>query len=507
MLTVIRKNQRVLLLIVAVLTIIAFAFLYNITDFQNIGANDLAKLYGRTVTVAEADRYGRLYQIALVLGQVQLVQDLGGRGAGQEQAVTEFIWNMIILDHETEALGIRATDEEVVARIKEVPLFQTNGAYDPTKYSRFIAEQLGPRGFTERDLEALVRDTLNLDRLKQVIGSVVSLSPTEMNSAMDAFRPVTFEVAELSRDSAVAQAQVTAEEIRQFYEDHKAHFLTEETRSVRYVVFAPTEEELSLEGKERVAALQKQADAAAAFQEKVLEGAGSFEEVARESEVAVETSPDFTVEGTIADPVGISLETMQQLSANVRAFARPAFGLSEEQPLSEILQSGDRFYVLELDHVTPERPMTLAEATPRITQELRQRAADKIFAADSGRVEAELRRAVVSGQSFREAAEALGLQVRSFDGISPMDPSVSPAEAPYAIATLSLEPGEISPLQPTPTGGAVVYLASRADEPTAPPEAETEMSARILRNKQDLLFYEWLRDAREASDLTLLRSR
>jgi len=507
MLTVFRKNQRVLLLIVAVLTIVAFAFLYNYTDFQNVGKNDVAKIYGRTVTMGEADRYARLYQISIALGQLDLVQSLSGMpGASQEQAVSEFVWNMMILDRETERLGIYATDAEVVERLKQVPQFQTNGAYDPAKYTRFVSEQLSPRGFTERDLEDLVRDSIELTKLKELVGSAATVSEAELNEAMHAYRPVDFVVAELTRTKALSEAVVPAAEIENFFQDNKAHFLTDEFRSVQYVSFPLSEEEAALEGKERVAALQKQADAASAFAAGLTEPDASLESAAAAAGIEVKTSPDFTREGSLRDPVGISPETRAAMIREVRGFAGPAFALTEKAPISEVVQVGNAFYVLKLDHVTPSRPMTLLEATPKIRNELRQRKADEIFSRQSLDAGDALRAAVQAGTPFTEAAEQSGLTLKEFSGVVPMGEGTDRMAAQLSIATLTLEPGEFSPFEPTPAGGAFIYLQSRGEVPDAEKQAanEQEMRTRLMRNKEALMFFEWLRSAREASNLTVL---
>jgi len=505
MLTVFRKNQRVLLLIVAVLTIIAFAFLYNYTDFQNVGKNDVARIYGRTVTLGEAERYARLYQISIALGQLELVRSLSGMpGGSQEQAVNEFVWNMMILDHQTEVLGIYATDEEVVERLKQVPQFQTDGAYDPARYSPFVANELSPRGFTERDLESLVRDSIELQKLKEIVGSVASVSPAELNEAMHAFRPADFVVAELGRSKALSEAQVSAAEIEAFYEDNKAHFLTDEYRSVRYVAFPLEADEAALEGRERVAALQAKADAAGEFVSALGEPEATFESAAKAAGVEVKTSPDFTAEGSLRDPVGISPEVRAEMIRGVRGFAEPAFALSEEMPVSDVIQVGDTFYVLRLDHVTPSRPMTLVEATPRIRNEIRQRKADEIFARQANEAEQKLRASLKAGRSFEEAAGELGLTVKRHSGIVPMNEEDRQV-AQLSIATLTLEPGEVSPFEESPAGGAFVYLETRgevASEEDRKKNAD-EMQARLLRNKETLLFFEWLRSAREEANLTV----
>ena len=48
MITILRKNQRVLMLFIAVLTIIAFIWLYNPATRRSLGSDTVATIYGRT---------------------------------------------------------------------------------------------------------------------------------------------------------------------------------------------------------------------------------------------------------------------------------------------------------------------------------------------------------------------------------------------------------------------------------------------------------------------------
>ena len=78
MITILRKNQRVLMLIIAVLTIIAFIWLYNPATTQELGSNTVATMYGRKISQADVEREVKSFQLALALGQFRLLEDLGG---------------------------------------------------------------------------------------------------------------------------------------------------------------------------------------------------------------------------------------------------------------------------------------------------------------------------------------------------------------------------------------------------------------------------------------------
>jgi hypothetical protein len=87
MITILRKNQRVLMLVIAVLTIIAFIWLYNPADTHKLGTGAVATLYGRKVSQADIEREVKNYQLALALGQFSLLENLGGMAQDENKAL------------------------------------------------------------------------------------------------------------------------------------------------------------------------------------------------------------------------------------------------------------------------------------------------------------------------------------------------------------------------------------------------------------------------------------
>ncbi|HEY5813942.1 MAG TPA: SurA N-terminal domain-containing protein, partial [Terrimicrobiaceae bacterium] len=126
MITILRKNQRVLMLIIAILTIVAFIWLYNPTDTHKLGTNTVATIYGRKVSQADVEREIKNYQLALALGQFSLLDNLGGMGQDENRALDEFIWNLLVMHHQAEEFGVTPTDSQIADRIKAVRAFQTN---------------------------------------------------------------------------------------------------------------------------------------------------------------------------------------------------------------------------------------------------------------------------------------------------------------------------------------------------------------------------------------------
>ena len=88
--------------------------------------------------------------------------------------------------------------------------------------------------------------------------------------------------------------------------------------------------------------------------------------------------------------------------------APAAFLVPKAGSTSDVIQSGDAFYIIEVTAVNPARPLTLEEARPRIEAQLRAQKAEQIFTADATSAANALRAAVAGGKSFAEAAAAHG---------------------------------------------------------------------------------------------------
>ena len=439
MITILRKNQRVLMLVVSVLTIIAFIWLYNPADTHKLGTGAVATIYGRKVSQADIERKVRNYQLALALGQLSLLENLGGMAQNENQALDEFVWNLFVLQHEAKELGVEPTDAQIASRIKAVRTFQTGGQFDPAKYKTFVLEQLGPRGFTELDLENVVRDTLRVERLREIVGSPTAVSDAEFRETARVLQDFDAQAIRFTLASVAGAATVTEEEVKDFYRQYGPALTAPESRSVSYVKFALPAGGKPLEGREKVEALQKLADAATAFSEQLLQA--SFEKAASTAGLTVQISPEFDRSGSTTSPGN------DAIAPDLKNLAPSAFLLTEASPVSDVIQSGDAFFVLKLAKVNPQRPLTIDEVRPLAEKQLGGRKAERLLREKADPILARIREAMAAGKSFTDAATAEGLPIQSFDNVDPSG-DLSPEQQGIAAATLLMEAGQLSGLIP-----------------------------------------------------------
>jgi peptidyl-prolyl cis-trans isomerase D len=502
MITILRKNQRVLMLIIAVLTIVAFVWLYNPADTRELRTTSVATIYGRNLSQADIERELKSFQLALALGQFRLLENLGGLAQDENAAIEQFIWNRLVIQHQAKELGVEPTDSQIAGQIKTLPVFQTNGHFDSGKYRTFVLEQLGPRGFTELQLENVIRDALRVDRIKAIVCAPVTVSEKETLNAARIFEKVSLQDVRFSLAASGSSPEVPKEEVKNFYEQNASTLIKPETRSVEYVKFAMPVGDKPLEGREKVEALQKIADAASAFSEQA--SSTSFQEAASAIGQSVQSSPEFDRSGATTSAGD---EQSKALAPDLKNLAAAAFLLTEKNPISDALQSGDAFFVLKLTKVNPQRAMTMEEARPVIVNQLRARKAERLVRENAEATLLKIREAMAAGKSFSDAAAAAGVQVRSLSDVTPRDEKLSPEEREIVAATLLMEPGQLSGLIPSGDGGFAVFLVSRGPLDETALAKKPELEARLLESKRDLLFATWLSSARDAAKISVAWQR
>lgn len=498
MLAVLRKNQQVLMLIIAILTIIAFIWLYNRTNLEKVGSNDVASLYGRVVQRAEIDHEARGFGLALALGLTDFVKDLGGLGADEQASMSDFIINLLVVRHEAPALGIRASDEQVADVIKGLASFQNDGKFDPAKYSAFLQEQLAPKGFTERQLEGIVRDAISVRELRRVITSPVAVGEAQTRDAARIHQAVTAQVIRFDADSKTNSVTATPEEISAFYESNKRGLIAPETRDIAYVSFELPADQQKLEGKDRAIALQKLADkadqAAKALAADLAKGS-SFSKAASAASLQPKSVPAVSRDG-------FSKEKDAGLPAVV---VEGAYRLQKQAFLSELIQDGNSFYLVLVEGNTPARQLSLQEVSDKIAPLLRRQKAAKAMADNAGKSLEQVRAALKEGKTIADALKAAGLKSQQVGPATPDDRKQPQEQQAFLSATLGLKEGELGALQPAPFGAFAIYLVKR--DPLTDAQWKQyghELSELILGNQRDLLFQEWLRSARAGAAIKIL---
>lgn len=502
MINVLRKNQKALWIVIALLCI-PFVFYFSKSDMSRVRHDDFGHLYGQTVTRLEAQRSSRMFNLARELGMFAFLQDMVAGANTENEAYTAFIWNRLILRHEAQELGISSTPVEVANLVKTLPPFQgEKGVFDPNKYNNFTQQVLPIMGFTEGEIEELVGDQLAFERLKEIVGTGVTIPENEARETYErAYGRLNVSVVRLRNEDVAKDVQIKEDEIAKYYEVHQAELKSDEKRKISFVTFGLNDEQKKLTGKERVEVLQKLADTANDFTQALSRKDAQFDQVAAKFQRPIQTTGDFSRRAP--DPL---------LAANPQ-LADGAFALGEKEPNSDPLQGGDSFYVLHLNGVEEAKPLTLDEARPRIVEAVKNQRVRTLLAARGAEAAQKMRTALNSGTPLEAALQQTGLPAEKIppfalaDAAQPATEPGKPAPPPPAPDLPSIKnavaekaAGEVTDFVPTITGGIVAVLEKR----DAPDESNAALGraafqARYEKNQRDIAFHEWLRERRRVA--------
>ncbi|HLB33392.1 MAG TPA: SurA N-terminal domain-containing protein [Chthoniobacterales bacterium] len=503
MLSAIRKNQYSLTLIIVILTIVAFIWLYNRTNLSQVGTNDVARVYGKILQKAQIEQLAREYQLAIALGMTDFVRDLGGFSENEEQAMSEFIFNDLVIHHESPRLGIVPSDEAIASVIRSLPPFQNHGVFDPVKYESFVKERLGPRGFTERHLEEMVHDALCLKQLRSLITSPIAVSEAQVREASRIYQQVTAQILHFDRNTYLKMVKtISPEEKKAYYEKNKTNFRSDEQRAINYVLFEFSPLQQKLQGKERIHAMQQLSDAAVALKQKSEEGMKEgkrLEKIAVENGFKVVTTSDFNRQGEEA-VVFDQKKRKQEVEKNKKivppALLPAAFKLTNIGDISEVVQVGQSFYVFSLARVAPSHSLEFSQVESQVETLLREEQTELKMQEAANKTVKAIHEAMKAGKSFADAVKGVGMTTELLTGMSPSDAAIkkaTPQQRAFLNLTLGLKEGELSDVRHIPSGDFALYLQSRA--PLSQEDWNThhsEIEQGLLDQQRQLLFVEWL---------------
>jgi peptidyl-prolyl cis-trans isomerase D len=502
MMKLLRKHRNWLMIVIAILAIPFVFYFVQRPDYGAMRSDQFARVYDRNVSMLEAQQTVRLLNLAQALGMSDFVQTLTAGATEQNQIYVQFILNLLILRHESRRLGIRPTSSEVADVVRGLPAFQSGSGFDIKKFSDFVDNTLSPLGLTEEHIEQLVRDQLCLKEIKQLLAAGISIPEAEIDADYNrAYDKLFVSLIRLRPGDFAKDTKVTDDDVRKYYESHKAELKTDEKRKIEFVSLRLTDEEKKLGGKERIEALQKLSDRANDFTQALLEKDADFKRVAERFKLPVRATGEFTA--AAPDP---------QLNIDPK-LGTAAFRLSKEEPTSDPIQVADGFYILHLGGIVEARPLAIEEAKPKIVEAITNSRARELISTKGAELVQQLREATKSGQPLDSAIQKAGAKVEKIPPFSLLDErmeaqpkQVAPELFAIKNAVGYLKPGEISDFFPSGEMGLIAILEKREPSPDAnDPAKKAAFKERILNNRRQIVFYEWLRDRQQAAGVHFAR--
>jgi peptidyl-prolyl cis-trans isomerase D len=478
MLDTLRKRQKTLLVIITGVTIITFiVFLNPSTRMRGGPQSTIGTINGRSISIEDVQKLGNVAELAYGLGLMDLVQHLM---PGQDEARTRdeetlgFAWNLLLLRDEAKALQIEPSDAEISDAEKSLPAFQTDGKFDPEKYKKFsvIASM---RGMSLADIDNVVADNLRLQGVYRLVTAAAPLPESllrndyERTQSKMSLAVLSFKAADYKDNHDFPDAAVNS-----YYQDHSYRYELPEKRKIEFVAFVLNDEQKKLANKEKQAALKSLADNAEAFQQDVSDHPADFDKKAKEKDFKVEQTGMFTNK----DP--------DPLISKENGLVTAADNLSKDQPLTDVIQGADGFYVAKLVDIDPSHVAPLADVRGEV-----------VAAMKADAVHADVLKEMKDGVTFFDAAKKAGATPETPPPFSLAEPG---AEAPLVQLIgengLELAPGDTSDVLAQGQDSVFIHLVSRdpIDEAKYAEFKKTNL-ARFNEQYGDMVFRGWLRVA------------
>jgi hypothetical protein len=521
MITWLQKYHRVLLIVVFFTAAVGLVSLYNpATDLEAMrsgSANRVATIYGRNIDVEAYQRYLRLLSLSQELGMYEYLSAMMGDRTGRMDRDDQFIYNTIVLREEAERLQLNPTQEEMVAALQELPYFQTDGRFDVAKLNTFLQDSLASRGFTQSQLDDIVKDSLRLKKLQKMLAGTVPPPDAEAKRYFDLGNQRTLiQAVKLTTQEFASQVQPTEDEIAKHYELNQAKYLTEEKRRVEYVVFKTNLPAKADETKDPADAVKPATPATPTDDEKRAKVKAQQESSQKATDFVIAVTQDASADAYKNKAAALGLEIkstplynsgdfvkeLRDLSPN--AF-RAAQQLTKEVPVSDAVSAVDDFAVLHLVEIVPSARKTLEEAKPLVIEELKVKLGKEKMEARLEELRKLFQEGLTAGKSFEDLAKEQKVTLITPPPFRPMDP---PREMVDDIADLIetavyLKTGSISQRVDVADGSLLVYVKQRETASADVWMTEKENTTNRLQEALQMQFLaNWFSTSREAAKLT-----
>lgn len=395
------------------------------------------------------------------------------------QQVLEQLIQQTILQHTARKMGIQATNDEVIEKIKEYPVFQRDGKFIGFDEYKKILEW---NRISLSEFEESLKKEIMLEKAVKVIMSGVTISPDDLweayknNNETAKLEYVVCETAKIEWNE-----EFEPEELRKYFENHKEDYKIPERREADFVFFITDEvkEEMEL-GEAEIAKYYD--DNLTQFQDpektKVSRIYLPFEN--KEKETVLTNAREILERHNKGEPFNALAQIFSQ---DDKALEGGDWGLFDWRTLStaeqdrigrmtagdvsEPVELEDGIAILKITEKEPAKQKPLEEVRDRITTILKdQKARDFVDKKASS-----LEKSAKKEKSLDVAAQKLGLQIKSTDLLKEGDsiPDIDPSGS-ISLSLFQLEDKEIS--SPIFTYKGVCVAQLKNSEPPRPAEFE-----------------------------------
>ncbi len=493
MLSTIRHFQKWLMIVVAIIIIISFAFLYNPGDPSRKSDSNVINVNGTALSSKEAIKLRSAFNIMLQIGMSDFAIFLYGQDR-QDTDYTDFAVNLALFREEAKRLGIQPTPQQVRDAASSLPGIAMN-RIDQKTLERQI---LNPNGYSSADFFELVSDYVCFKEVRSLLTSGIEPLDSEIEALYENdYATIHGSLINIPRAplEEKAKAEITDKDIADHFAANSDRYQSKRKRAVDLIRFERAEPAAD-------ATQETIAKAALDYTRTVDEVSGEFEPdgsnfdaVVKKHNLKVEAldpfAPDETPESLKGDP---------QLTEMIFS---PAVVAS--RPVSDPLKLADGNYVmLHLREDVEPSPLDLAAATEQIKDELLAEKTAALIDSTVAEARAKITEALDAGKTIAEAAKAAGYEAKA---LTPFTSSEPPADVESAgqIAQMasSLNPGSLSTSTiDNEVGSALVYIEKK-ELVDSDDEANRKSTVRtnLIAGQSNQLMRAWFRNRIDEAEI------
>jgi hypothetical protein len=256
-----------------------------------------------------------------------------------------------------------------------------------------------------------------------------------------------------------------------------------EKRKIQLVSFLLNDDQKKLPEAQQVAAKKSLAEQADSFAQTVMQNPASFDQAAQEKGLRVLQTDFFT------------LQQPDKAIAEDPALVHESFNLTRENPLSDVIEGKDGFYVMKLAKIEASRPLTLEEAKDKVVAAIKAEKVRSAIEAKAKEVREKIEAEMRNGADFVQAAEKAGYKPETPPPFALADPGSNVGIANImAINNVDLAQGETSKLLENEDGGLIIHVLNK--EPIDEQKYEAYKKAEYAQQNnryETLAVREWLK--------------
>lgn len=300
-------------------------------------------------------------------------------------------------------LGLDIDDARLAAEIAAIPAFQVEGEFNTDVYQARLLAQ----GLSVGQFEADMRRQMTLDQLPSGVSLSSFATDSELREMVALMRQTrSFEAIVVAADIEAADPGFAEEEVLNWYQANQDRFQTEEQVLVEYlelnagdllILEEPDEDLLRdrfeqqkgrfLTPERRLVShvlIEVPPDADEASRETARQQAQDIAERARAGEDFAALAGEFSEDAGSA-PLGGDLGWVEP-GVMVEAFENAMYELSQESPISDPVQTGFGWHVIQLRDIRPATGQSFEEARITLANEFLEEQAEREFLALADRL-------------------------------------------------------------------------------------------------------------------------